>query len=134
MADKMADQSPPPAEAVSTASIGYVDTFPAPGLNRTVRHITGHNAEGKAVFLSTDCGDHHHVMGEKQAITNIIYSTNTTPIEVNDDVDIKYAKENEVSRCSVPHHHYHRRFFEYLKERKTLTPVHSLLYTSRTAR
>ena len=87
----MADQSNPPAGA------GYVTTeFPVPGLSRVMRHITGHNAEGKSVFLSTDCGDHHRVMGEKQAIGNIIYSTDKTPIELNGDVDIKYAKENEV--------------------------------------
>lgn len=87
----MADQSSSPAGA------GYVTTdFPVAGLSRAMRHITGHNAEGKSVFLFTDCGDHHRVMGEKQAIGNIIYSTNVTPIELNGDVDVKYAKENEV--------------------------------------
>lgn len=95
-----------------------MDTFPAPGLSRIVRHITGHNAEGKSVFLSTDGGDHHHVMGEKQAISNIIYSTNVTPVEVNDDVDIKYAKENEVRRSSVPRPSLSSRLSTYLKERK----------------
>jgi hypothetical protein len=76
---------------------GYVTTdFPVAGLSRVVRHITGHDSEGRSVFLSTDCGDHHRVMGEQQAIANIIYSTNQTPIELNGDVDIKYAKENEV--------------------------------------
>ena len=76
---------------------GYITTgFPAPGLRRTVRHITGHNAEGKSVFLSTDCGDHHRIMGEQQAIANILYSTVETPVDVNGDVDIKQAKEHEV--------------------------------------
>ncbi|RYP29949.1 hypothetical protein DL767_006482 [Monosporascus sp. MG133] len=75
---------------------GYIaQGFPAPGLRRTVRHITGHDAEGKAVFLSTDCGDHHLIMGEQQALSNILYSTHETPVNINGDADIKYAKENE---------------------------------------
>lgn len=74
---------------------GYISQgFPAPGLRRTVRHITGHDAEGKAVFLSTDCGDHHMIMGEQQALANILYSTHETPVEINGDVDIIHAKEN----------------------------------------
>ncbi|KAI1125553.1 hypothetical protein F5Y10DRAFT_279398 [Nemania abortiva] len=76
-------------------SAGYVSTFPAPGLRRTVRYITGHNAEGKGIFLSTDCGDHHRIIGNEQAIGNILYSTKETPAELNGDVDLKYAKENE---------------------------------------
>ena len=87
----MAEQASPPAGAGSVTT-----DFPVAGLSRVVRHITGHNAEGKSVFLSTDSGDHHRVMGEKQAIGNIIYSTHVTPVELNDDVDIKYARENEV--------------------------------------
>ncbi|KAI1743797.1 NAD(P)-binding protein [Xylaria scruposa] len=74
---------------------GYISQgFPAPGLRRTVRHITGHNEEGKATFLSTDCGDHHLIMGEQQALANILYSTHETPVEINGNVDIKHAKEN----------------------------------------
>jgi hypothetical protein len=88
----MAEQNTPPPPGA-----GYVTTdFPVAGLSRVVRHITGHDGEGRSVFLSTDCGDHHRVMGEEQAIANIIYSTDRTPIELNGDVDIKYAKENEV--------------------------------------
>ncbi|PTB63077.1 NAD(P)-binding protein [Trichoderma citrinoviride] len=64
-------------------------------LRRTVRHITGHNAEGKGVFIQTDCGDHHRVIGNEQALANIIYSTKDTPVEMNGDVDLKFAKENE---------------------------------------
>ncbi|RDA93279.1 hypothetical protein CP533_2064 [Ophiocordyceps camponoti-saundersi (nom. inval.)] len=84
----------PPSDLLLT-SAGYVSSFPAPGLRKTVRHITGHNAEGKGVFLGTDCGDHHRIIGNEQAIANIIYSTKETPIELNGDVDLKYAKENE---------------------------------------
>ncbi|PYI36018.1 hypothetical protein BP00DRAFT_442030, partial [Aspergillus indologenus CBS 114.80] len=76
--------------------VGYVTTdFPVTGLSRVVRHITGHDAQGQSVFLATDNGDHHRVLGEQQAIGNIIYSTNQSPVELNDDVDIKYARENE---------------------------------------
>ncbi|KAI1465639.1 uncharacterized protein F4812DRAFT_466086 [Daldinia caldariorum] len=75
--------------------LGYISQgFPAPGLRRNVRHITGHDANGKAVFKSTDCGDHHLIMGEQQGLSNIMYSTHETPVDINDDVDIKYAKEN----------------------------------------
>lgn len=103
----MADPSPPLTGA------GTVTTeWPVAGLSRVMRHITGHNVEGKSVFVSTDYGDHHRVIGEKQAIGNIIYSTNVTPIELNDDIDIKYAKENEVG---VPIIH----------DRKNLTLLHS---------
>ncbi|KAK4992375.1 hypothetical protein LTR50_001133 [Elasticomyces elasticus] len=76
--------------------VDYItEGFPAPGLSKIVRYITGHNAEGKSVFLSKDCGDHHRVMGKQQAVANIIYSTNQTPVELNGNVDIKFAAENE---------------------------------------
>ena len=76
---------------------GTVTTeWPVAGLSRVMRHITGHNEEGQSVFMSSDCGDHHRVIGDKQAIGNIIYSTNSTPIELTDDADLKHAKENEV--------------------------------------
>ncbi|TRX91637.1 hypothetical protein FHL15_007419 [Xylaria flabelliformis] len=81
---------------IPTAGAGYiVGGFPAPGLRRTVRHITGHDDNGKSVFLKVDCGDHHRIMGNNQAIANILYSTKETPVDVNGDVDIKYAAENE---------------------------------------
>ncbi|RAH42314.1 cupin domain-containing protein [Aspergillus brunneoviolaceus CBS 621.78] len=75
---------------------GYVlNGFPAPGLRKTVRHITGHNLDGQSVFLSTDCGAHHRVMGEQQAVANILYSTKETPVDLNDEADLKYAAETE---------------------------------------
>ncbi|KAI0869638.1 hypothetical protein GGS24DRAFT_478135 [Hypoxylon argillaceum] len=86
----------PAPESEAGPSVGYITQgFPAPGLRRTFRHITGHNNEGKTVFLSTDSGDHHSLMGEQQAIANILYSTMETPVDLNDDVDIKHAKEKE---------------------------------------
>lgn len=75
---------------------GYISHgFPAPGLRRTVRHITGHNEEGKSVFLSTDCGDHHRLIGDQQALGNILYSTKETPVDMNSDKDLQHAKEEE---------------------------------------
>lgn len=49
------------------------------------------------MFLSTDIGDHHRTLGEKQAIANIIYSTKETPVELNGDHDIEFARSTEVS-------------------------------------
>lgn len=91
----MADDGAP------TGAEGYItDGFPAAGLRRTQRHITGHTDEGKSVFLVTDCGSHHRVMGQQQAVANILYSTHQTPIEVNNDADLKFAAEKEVCTLS----------------------------------
>jgi len=82
---------------IHSIGAGYVvGGYPAPGLRKAVRHITGHNNEGKSVFLGTDLGDHHRIMGDSQAIANIMYSTKETPVELNGDHDITYAAENEV--------------------------------------
>ncbi|KAI0407280.1 hypothetical protein F4802DRAFT_605755 [Xylaria palmicola] len=67
---------------------GHVRSFPAPGLRQIFRHITGHHDRGQSVFLSSDQGDHHRIMGEEQAVTNILY-------ELNDDVDIEKAHAKE---------------------------------------
>uniref|UniRef100_A0A0B7K9C6 Uncharacterized protein n=1 Tax=Bionectria ochroleuca TaxID=29856 RepID=A0A0B7K9C6_BIOOC len=86
---------------------GYItDGFPAAGLPRTQRHITGHDTEGKSVFLVTDCGSHHRNMGDNQAVANILYSTKETPIECNGDADIKFAEETEASYIPSPPLHY----------------------------
>jgi len=92
-----APHQPTEAELLST-SAGYVQTFPAPGLRRTIRHVTGHNAEGKGIFMTTDCGEHHRIIGNEQALANIVYSTKETPVDLANDADLKYAKENEVRR------------------------------------
>jgi quercetin dioxygenase-like cupin family protein len=75
---------------------GYIQSpHPVHGLPRVVRHITGHNAEGKGVFLSTDGGAHHRELVDKGALANIIYSTNSNPVDLNDNQDIKFQAENE---------------------------------------
>lgn len=72
-------------------------------LPRVVRHVTGRNAEGKSVFLSTDDDDHHQrELANKSAIATIICSTIPHPVELNGDVDIEYAHENEVRTSSTP--------------------------------
>lgn len=91
----MADTKPISGEPIIPAK-DYVQSFPAPGLRQIFRHITGHNGEGKSVFLKSDQGEHHRVMGEQQAVANIIYSTQETPVELNGDVDIEKAKAREV--------------------------------------
>ncbi|KAG9231666.1 hypothetical protein BJ875DRAFT_468854 [Amylocarpus encephaloides] len=105
-------------------AMGYIaQGFPAPGLRRTVRHITSHDKDGKEVFLSTDCGDHHLIMGEQQALSNIVYSTHETPVDINNDVDVKHAKEN------VPPLHYEHgtvvRMIDFAPNE--LTPLHRAL-------
>ncbi|KAJ3561106.1 hypothetical protein NPX13_g9072 [Xylaria arbuscula] len=95
----MADKTSPD-EGIA-AGKGYVGSFPAPGLRQMVRHITGHNEKGESVFLSSDHGSHHRIMGEQQAVANILYSTQETPVELNGDVDIEKARAQE------PPLHYH---------------------------
>lgn len=83
----------------TTAAVNFISTngFPAPGLRATQRLITGHSEEdGKGHFLVTDRGDHHRIMGENQAVANILYSTQENPVDLNDSKDIQYARENEV--------------------------------------
>jgi len=84
-------------EELVQPNAGYCDSFPAPGLRQIFRHITGHNSEGKSVFLSSDHGSHFRTMGEQQAVANILYSTQETPVELNGNVDIEKAAKDEVS-------------------------------------
>ncbi|KAJ2989153.1 hypothetical protein NUW58_g3617 [Xylaria curta] len=82
---------------------GYIaQGFPAPGLRRTVRHITGHNSDGKGIFLSTDCGDHHRIIGDQQALGNILYSTSETPVDMTEDKDLIHAKDHEANIPTYP--------------------------------
>lgn len=74
----------------------YVESFPAPGLRQIVRHITGLNEQGGSVFLHSDHGDHHRFMVQNQAISNLLYSTQETPVDLNNNIDIQKAKEKEV--------------------------------------
>ena len=71
---------------------GPCTDFPAPGLRDPFRYITGHDAEGNAVFVQTDNGDHRAVMLGGAAAQNIIYSAGSNPIELTNDVDLEFAK------------------------------------------
>ncbi|KAF5717244.1 Zn(2)-C6 fungal-type DNA-binding domain-containing protein [Fusarium mundagurra] len=85
------DTSTPPSQTPEY----YVGNFPAPGLRQIVRHITGHREDGKAHFLTSDHGEHYRFMGENKAVANIIYSTRETPVNLNEDVDVTKAKQEE---------------------------------------
>ncbi|KAL8786717.1 MAG: hypothetical protein Q9195_008092 [Heterodermia aff. obscurata] len=74
---------------------GPITKFPADGLRPARRFISGHNKEGKGIFIGDDEGEHHRIMVEGEAVANIIYSTAGNPVDMNDDKDLKFAKENE---------------------------------------
>lgn len=97
---------------------GPCETFPAPGLRDPFRYITGHNEKGEPVFLQvsirfsnptrrhvdaycscdqTDHGDHRDPMLGGAAAQNIMYSSRGNPVELTDNVDVDFAKENKVS-------------------------------------
>lgn len=85
------------------ATPGPLSTFPAPGLRDIQRNITTHDESGAGVFLKPDNGDHHTVMANGRAISNILYNQSGLPINLNDDVDVKYARANEVRLPRHPH-------------------------------
>ena len=90
---------------MATAAHDFITSgYPATGLRRTQRVVTGHGPDGKGHFLpAADAagGDHHRVMGERQAVAVIPYSTRETPVDLNGDVDVKYAMETEVGEFQV---------------------------------
>lgn len=69
---------------------------PVEGLPRVVSYIAGHNEEGKSVFLSTDSNEHHRELVNKSVIANTIYPAEHHPVELNGELDTKYAYHNEV--------------------------------------
>lgn len=79
-----------------SATKGAITKFPADGLRPARRFISGHNKEGQGIFIGDDDGEHHRIMVEGGAVANIIYSTAGNPVDMNDDKDLKFAKENEV--------------------------------------
>ena len=89
----------PPTMSSSTepsqAQVPYTG-FPASDLRQPKRLVTSHNEDGKGVFLPEDDGDHHRVILDGTAVCNIIYSTQGNPVNLNEDADVKRAKDNEV--------------------------------------
>lgn len=91
-----------PYVSLKMSTSGPITEFPAPGLRDPFRYITGHDAEGNAVFVQTDNGDHRAVMLGGAAAQNILYSAGSNPIELTGNVDLEFAK-NRV-RLSFPLH------------------------------
>lgn len=75
---------------------GPITGFPAEGLSEPQRLITGHDAKGRSIFLPTDSGDHQAIMVAGAASQSIMYSANKVPVDMNEDADVKFAKENPV--------------------------------------
>lgn len=75
---------------------GPITGFPAEGLAPPKRFITTHDAEGKSVFLPTDSGDHQAIMVEGAASQSIMYTADKVPANLNDEADVKWAKDNQV--------------------------------------
>ena len=81
---------------ISKAQSGPITRFPADDFRHAKRLITTHNSKGQGVFLPDDDGDHHKIMLNGLAAANIIYSSQGAQVDLNDERDIKFAKENEV--------------------------------------
>ncbi|KAF7508607.1 hypothetical protein GJ744_009156 [Endocarpon pusillum] len=75
---------------------GPITKFPSDGLRHARRFMMGHNGKGLGVFIGDDDGDHHRILCDGAGITNIIYTTSGDQIDMNNDVDIRFARENEV--------------------------------------
>ena len=117
---------------MATAAVGFItEGFPAPGLRKTQRLITGHGEDGKGHFLATDAGDHHRVMGEGQAVAVIPYSTKENPVDLNGNVDVNFAMENEVREQR--HQYFLASVFASTQSEKTkiLSRTHDPLHLSR---
>ncbi|OAG00262.1 uncharacterized protein CC84DRAFT_1102722 [Paraphaeosphaeria sporulosa] len=82
---------------------GPITQFPAKDLRHARRFITSHNTKGEGTFLADDDGAHHRVMVNGNAVANIIYSTNANPIDMNNDKDLVYARDNEVRISNYIH-------------------------------
>ncbi|KAG4258840.1 hypothetical protein FPRO04_13979 [Fusarium proliferatum] len=76
---------------------GRCTEFPAPGLRSPFRYVTGHDSNGEPTFLLTDHGDHRAVMLDGEGAQSIMYSSNSNPVELTNDVDLEYARINRPS-------------------------------------
>lgn len=80
---------------------GPITKFPADDLRHAKRFVTSHSQSGQGVFVRDDDGDHHRVMVRGKGVANIIYSTSSNPVDMNDEKDITYARDNEVTAQSI---------------------------------
>ncbi|KUI61928.1 hypothetical protein VP1G_09082 [Cytospora mali] len=74
---------------------GPCTKFPADDLRPTRRFVTTHNSKGEGVFLKDDEGDHHKVLCNGLAVANIIYSTQGSQVDLNDEKDVAFAAAHE---------------------------------------
>ncbi|KAH7408320.1 hypothetical protein DE146DRAFT_645934 [Phaeosphaeria sp. MPI-PUGE-AT-0046c] len=72
---------------------GPCTEFPAPGLRNPQRILTGHDKEGKSVFVQTDHGYHGAPMLGGAAAQTIMYSSDSNPIELTGDIDLEFLKK-----------------------------------------
>ncbi|OJJ04861.1 hypothetical protein ASPVEDRAFT_74329 [Aspergillus versicolor CBS 583.65] len=76
------------------ATPGPFTKFPGEGLPDIRRFITTHNAQGEGIFLPTDNGDHQALMANGRGVQNIIYSTHGDAVDLNDEADLAFARDN----------------------------------------
>ncbi|KAF2439286.1 hypothetical protein P171DRAFT_421734 [Karstenula rhodostoma CBS 690.94] len=87
--------SPPKAAPGPVYGPGPISKFPADDLRHARRFVTGHNTKGEGVFVNDDDGAHHRLMVNGNAVSNIIYTTEGNPVDLNGDKDLFYARDNE---------------------------------------
>lgn len=81
---------------MTNSDTGPITGFPCDGLRQIRRFITSRNKEGEGVFAVEDEGAHHRIMVRGKGVSNIIYSTKDHQVDMNDEKDIGYARDNEV--------------------------------------
>ena len=84
------------SKTVPEKKAGPITGWPCPGLRHAKRLITTHDKDGQSVFHTEDDGQHHRVMVKGMAVANIMYNTKEHQVDMNDEKDIAYARENEV--------------------------------------
>jgi quercetin dioxygenase-like cupin family protein len=57
-------------------------------LRGVTRHITGHNAEGKAIIHSSNAGQWQS-LDESSMAFNVVYTTSQFPADLNNDADLR---------------------------------------------
>ncbi|KAL9123283.1 MAG: hypothetical protein Q9187_000155 [Circinaria calcarea] len=80
---------------MANSDTGPITKFPADDLRPARRFVTSHNESGQGIFVGDDEGSHHRVMVRGKGVANIIYSTSSNPVDMNNEADITYARDNE---------------------------------------
>jgi quercetin dioxygenase-like cupin family protein len=66
-------------------------------LRGVTRHITGHNAEGKAVIHSSNAGQWES-LDESSMAFNVVYTTSQFPADLNNDADLSAHEKVQQSK------------------------------------